>query len=214
MIDTTLQISNATTTPAAISIGMGDLVQAADRDQKTLEQRIKKDKTKTQPARDLFAFEHAEKRLKQIWKMSLTKQDEIKGELYKLNKRIEGQMKVAGTTDMLMLTSYGQILQGLKVSEITELGRSGDVDALRACLLIPALSLKENFRNAKDMFTDELERVTLGDDHKTYESLKQQLADADKLEVGLLQTASDYAKKAKQIKQNIVTDDEVQPVVG
>lgn len=208
-----LKISNVNLTPAAVSLELGDVVQEAHRAQLDLEKKLTKDRTKTKSAKALFAAEAASKRIEQIWNKADKKAAEINGDLYKYNKRIESQMKLNGTTDMLLLQNYGQLIQNMNVSEITELGREGDMDALRACLLLPALKFQEKFRNAQDLFTNELRRVVLGDDYQSYEQLNEQKSQAEQLEAGIVKTLDSYKKEIKRIKSTVVAPDEM-PEVG
>ena len=222
MIDSELKISSPRIAANAISLGLGDAVQTAHRDQQDIEAALKKDRTKTKASKDLFAAKTASKRLQQIWKKTTQKQDQIKNQLEAFQRRIDSKLAINGTTDLVILNSYSSILKDMNTSEVTSLIRAGDLDAGRAALLVPALRLTEKFRNAQDMIKGEVVSALLGDDNKAFEDLQEQLKTADKLEVALLETSSEYDKRAKGIEktivsaeaQNIATDDEVEPVVG
>ena len=208
-----ISISSIKTTPFAVSLEMGDLVQAADREQKELEKKLLGDKTRTKASRALFSSQAGEKRTLKLWDKVAKKQDELKGDLFKFNKLIDSEMKVAGTTDMLILQNYATLLHGYKVGEVMDLVRDGDKDALRACLLLPVLKTRPQFKEARELFTTELTRQVLGDDYEIMQGLKEQQEQANQLEAGLLQTASDYKEEVKRISAGIVDESEM-PELG
>ena len=56
--------------------------------------------------------------------------------------------------------------------------------------------------------------MILADDYDEVQQLKEKLDAAQRLEVGLLKTHAEYGKDIESVKQNMVTDDGVEPVVG
>jgi len=217
-----LKISSPRITANAISLGLGDAVTQAHREQQDIEAALKKDKTKTKASKDLFAANTASKKIQQIWTKATKKQDAIRNQLQQFEKRIDSKLSIGGTTDLVILNSYSSILKDMSTSEITSLVRDGDIDAGRAALLVPALRLTEKFRNAQDVIKSEVVAAVLGDDNKAFEDLKEQYRSAEKLEVALLETSSEYDKRAKAIEktivsaeaQNIDTDEALEPAVG
>jgi hypothetical protein len=218
--DSELKISSARITANAIALGLGEQVTQAHRDQVDIEAALKKDKTKTKASKDLFAAKTASKRLQAIWKQTTKKQDQIKHQLEAYQRRIDSKLSINGTTDLVILNSYSSILKDMTTSQVSSLIRAGDIDAGRAALLVPALRLTEKFRNAQDMIKGEVVSAVLGDDNKAFEDLQEQLATADKLETVLLETSSEYDKRAKGIEATIVSaevanlDTDEQPEVG
>ena len=208
-----ITISNINTTPAAISLGLGDMFRTADAEQKALEAKLLKDITKTKASRQLFAAEAATKRLDMIWKHAEKKMDEIKGDLFKHNKKLETELKIHGTTDLVIMNSYGSILKDMKVSEITELARQGDTDAIRAVLLVPALKLSPKFKRARDAFMEVAEVAILGDDYEHVQGLREQQEQFNQLDAGMALTHSEYSKEIKRIKETVVAPEEM-PVIA
>ena len=206
-------ISNLKTTPYAISLGLGDMLKDAHTEQKALEAKLLKDSTKTKQAKALFAAEAATKRLGLAWNRADKKMTEIKGDLYKHEKKLETELKIHGTTDLVILNSYASIIKDMKVSEITELARQGDTDAIRAVLLVPALKLSPKFKKAKTVFTEAAEQAILGDDYEHEKEFKERQEKAVQLDPGMALTHSEYSKEIKRIKENIVAPDEM-PELG
>ena len=208
-----LSISSHRTTPAAISLEIGDVIKLAHQDQQDLERKLLKDSTKTKSAKSLFSAEAATKRISSILKRVEAKQKDLNGDLYQYNKKIEGEMKIGGTTDHLLLSSYGQIIKDFKIGQILDLAREGDKDALRAVLLLPALRMQPQFKKARELIETELQKQTLGDDYQVMQELKEKQKQADRLEIGLLQTLNDYQTEIKRISEKVVSEDEM-PEVG
>lgn len=203
-------IGNVNILPFALSFEkLGKFVQGVHAEQKQLESKLLKDTTKTKTARALFAAEAATKRLNLIWKRAEANQKEIAGNLYQHEKKMESELKVHGTTDLVILNSYANVIKDMNVSEITELARQGDTDAVRATLLVPALKLSPKFSKAKDVLTQAAEQAILGDDYETVQELKEQMNQAEQLELGIMKTISEYGKEIKRIKETVVAPDEM-----
>jgi hypothetical protein len=207
-------ISSVRTTPHAISISpeMGEFVQSLHREQAELEKKLLKDTTRTKSSKKLFASEAAQKRLEMALKRAEKIQQDVSADLSKFDTRIENLLKVRGTTDLLVMQNYAAALADKKPSEIMALN---DIDALRACLLIPTLQFNEGIKKQQDTIRTEAEKMILGsDDYQHRQQLKEKLSAAERLEVGLLQVHADYGKDIESIRQNMVTNDGVEPALG
>jgi len=210
-----LSIRNISTLPHSFSLALDGAVKDAHQQQQALEKKLLQDKTKTKASRSLFAYEAAEKRLKKILGKVNEKQDELRGDMFKFNKKIAAEMKVAGTTDAIILQGYSAVLKDYKVSDVMELVRAGDRDALRSVLLLPVLKLMPQFRaeEARELFKTELEKQTLGEDYDIMQTVKQQQEDANRMETGILETSIAYEKAAKTIRATVVDKSEM-PELG
>jgi hypothetical protein len=206
-------ISTVDTTPHAISVSpeMGDFLQQLHRDQTELEKKLLKDTTRTKSAKKMFAAEAGQKRLDMALKRAERAQQDIAADLSKYDTRIENLMKVRGTTDLLIMQNYATALADKKPSEIMALN---DIDALRACLLVPTMKINEGVVKQQDTIRAEAEKMILADDYEQRQQLKEKLKAAELLEVGLLKTHGEYSKDIKAVKSNMVTDDGIEPVVG
>ena len=199
-------ISNLDTTPHAISVSpeMGEFVQQLQRDQADLEKKLLKDHSKTKSAKKLFASEAAQKRLGLAIDRASKAQQSMAGDLSKYNSRVENLMQVRGTTDLLILQNYGAALANKKPSDIMALN---DIDALRACMLIPTMKFNEGVVKQQDSIRTSAEKLILADDYDEAQQLKEKLNAAQRLEAGLLMAYGEYGKDIDQVKQNMVTDD-------
>ena len=208
-----INISSVNTTPHALSVSpeMGEFVQQLQRDQAALEKKLLKDHTKTKSLKKLFASEAAKKRVGLAIDRASKAQQSLAGELSKYDTRVENLMQVRGTTDMLILQNFAAALADKKPSEIMALN---DIDALRACLLIPTMKFNEGVVKQQDSIRINAEKLILGDDYDEVQDLKEKLVAAQRLEGGLLQTYSEYSKDIEAVKQNMVTDDGVEPALG
>jgi len=206
-------ISSVSTTPLAISVSpeMGEFVSQLHKEQLALEKRLLKDHTKTKSSKKLFASEAAKKRLSLALDRVEKARATISGDLYKHNQKIEKLMQVRGTTDLLILQNYAAALANKKPSEIIDLN---DIDALRACLLLPQMKFNEGVKKQHDRLHTEAEKLILGDDYDQVQQFKERLSAAELLEVGLLKTFGEYDKDIKAVKANMVTDDGVEPALG
>ena len=206
-------ISSVNTTPHALSVSpeMGEFVQQLQRDQAALEKKLLKDHTKTKSLKKLFASEAAKKRLDLAITRAEKAQQSLAGELSKYDARVDNLMQVRGTTDMLILQNFAAALADRKPSEIMALN---DIDALRACLLIPTMKFNEGVVKQQDSIRINAEKLILGDDYDEVQDLKEKLDAAQRLEGGLLQAYSEYNKDIETVKQNMVTDDGVEPALG
>lgn len=207
-------ISNVHTTPHAISISpeMGELVQQLQRDQTDLEKKLLKDTTRTKSSKKLFASEAAQKRLSMAIKRANKTEQSLAGDLSRYSTRVENLMQIRGTTDMLILQNYGAALANKKPSEIMALN---DIDALRACLLVPTMKFNEGVVKQQDLLRTSAEKMILADDYEPVQELKEKFDAAQRLEVGLLKAYGEYQKDIDQVKQNMVTDDGiVEPALG
>ena len=206
-------ISSVRTTPHAISISpeMGELVQSLHREQAELEKKLVKDTTRTKSSKKLFASEAAQKRLGLALKRAEKIQQDVSADLSKFDTRIENLLKVRGTTDLLVMQNYAAALVDKKPSEIIKLN---DIDALRACLLIPTLQFNEGIKKQQETIRTEAEKMILADDYEQREQLKEKLRAAELLEVGLLQVHADYDKDIESVRQNMVVDDGIEPALG
>ena len=208
-----INISSVNTTPHALSVSpeMGEFVQQLQRDQAALEKKLLSDTTKTKASRKLFASEAAKKRVGLAIDRASKAQQSLAGELSKYDTRVENLMQVRGTTDMLILQNFAAALADRKPSEIMALN---DIDALRACLLIPTMKFNEGVVKQQDSIRINAEKLILGDDYDEVQDLKEKLVAAQRLEGGLLQAYSEYNKDIETVKQNMVTDDGVEPALG
>jgi hypothetical protein len=188
-------------------------VQTASVEQKALEKKLLKDSTKTKASRQLFAAEAATKRLEKIWKHADKKQAEINAELGQFEKKLDAELKIHGTTDLVILNSYASTLKDMSVGEISTLAREGDVDAIRSVLLVPALKLSPKFKQARDAFMEVAETAIFADDYDKVKELREQQEQANLLEAGIAQTIDDYSKEIKRIKATVVAPDEM-PTLG
>ena len=206
-------ISSINTTPHAISVSpeMGEFVQQLQRDQADLEKKLLKDHSKTKSAKKLFASEAAQKRLGLAIDRASKAQHSIAGDLSKYNARVENLMQVRGTTDLLILQNYAAALANKKPSEIMALN---DIDALRACLLVPTMKFNEAVVKQQDMLRTSAEKLILADDYDEVQQLKERLDAAHRLEGGLLVTYNEYGKDIDHVKQTMVTDDGIEPALG
>ena len=206
-------ISTVDTTPHAISVSpeMGDFVQQLHRDQTELEKKLIKDSTRTKSAKKMFAAEAGQKRLDMALKRAEKVQQDIAADLSKFDTRIENLMKVRGTTDLLIMQNYAAALADKKPSEIIALN---DIDALRACLLIPTMKFNEGVVKQQDSIRINAEKIILADDYEQRQQLKEKLKAAKLLEVGLLKTHGEYRNDINAVKSNMVIDDGIEPLVG
>ena len=122
-------------------------------------------------------------------------------------------MKIHGTTDLVIMNSYASILKDLNVSEICELAKQGDTDAVRAALLVPALKLSPKFSKAKDVLTQAAEVAIFGDEYDNVQELREHQEQANLLDNGIAQTYGDYTQEIKRIKETVVAPDEM-PELG
>jgi len=206
-------ISSINTTPFALSVSpeMGEFVQQLHKDQIALEKSLLKDHTKTKSNKKLFSSEAGQKRLNMAITRAEKAQQSIAGDLSKHNARVENLMQVRGTTDLLILQNYAAALANKKPSEIMALN---DIDALRACLLVPTMKFNESVVKQSDMLRTNAEKMILGDDYDEVQQLKERLDAAHRLEGGLLVTYNEYGKDIDQVKKNMVTDDGIEPALG
>lgn len=102
---------------------MGDIVQTASAEQKELEAKLFRDKTKTKQAKALFSAEVATKRMELIWNRADKKLADIKGELSQYDKKLDTELKFHGTTDFVILNSYASVLKDMTVSQFNNPGR-------------------------------------------------------------------------------------------
>ena len=206
-------ISSVFTTPHALSVSpeMGEFIQQLQRDQVALEKKLIKDQTRTKSSKKLFASEAAQKRLDMALDRAEKVQQSLAVELSRYDSRVEKLMQIRGTTDMLIMQNYASALADKKPSEIMALN---DIDALRACLLVPTMKLNEGVVKQQDTIRTEAEKMILADDYDEVQQLKEKLDATLRLEVGLLKTHAEYGKDIESVKQNMVTDDGVEPVVG
>ena len=206
-------ISSVRTTPHAISISpeMCEFVQSLHREQAELEKKLVKYTTRTKSSKKLFASEAAQKRLGLALKRAEKIQQDVSADLSKFDTRIENLLKVRGTTDLLVMQNYAAALVDKKPSEIIKLN---DIDALRACLLIPTMKFNEGIKKQQDKLRAEAEKLILAEDYDEREQLKEKLSAAELLEVGLLKTHAEYRNDIESVKQNMVTDDGIEPLVG
>ena len=209
-----ISISNEKTTGNALSVSpeIGELVQTFSRDQKNLEERLLKDSTRTKSAKQLAAAEAAQKKLKLAAEKTARIQVGLNQSIDRYNQIVNKKMQILGTTDYLILSGYAQALQDKKPSDVMKLD---DIDAYRSALLHPVLKLNSSIQNQSDAIEDAAEKLILGDEaYQDRQQLKDKLQHAEKLEAGLLQTHADYASVANGVKQNMVNDNELEPVIG
>ena len=206
-------ISSVKTTPHALSIDpeLGKYVQQLHKEQRDLEQRLLKDTTKTKSSKKLFAAEAAQKRLELVLKKAEKVQQDVSADLSKFDTRIENLMQVRGTTYLLVMQNYAAALADKKVSEIVKLN---DIDALRACLLIPTMKFNEGIKKQQDKLHTEAEKLILAEDYDEREQLKEKLSAAEKLELGLLAEYDNNKTEIEFVKQNMVLDDGIEPALG
>ena len=150
-------ISTVDTTPHAISVSpeMGDFLQQLHRDQTELEKKLLKDTTRTKSAKKMFAAEAGQKRLDMALKRAEKVQQSLAVELSRHDSRVEKLIQIRGTTDMLIMQKYAAALADKKPSEIMALN---DIDALRACLLVPTIKLNEGVVKQQDTIRTEAEK--------------------------------------------------------
>ena len=206
-------ISSVFTTPHALSVSpeMGEFIQQLQRDQVALEKKLIKDQTRTKSSKKLFASEAAQKRLDMALDRAEKVQQSLASELSKYDSRVEKLMQIRGTTDMLIMQNYAAALADKKPSEIMALN---DIDALRSCLLVPTMKFNEGVVKQQATIRTEAEKMILADDYDEVQQLKEKMRAAELLEVGLLKTHAEYGKDIMAVKQNMVTDDGIEPVVG
>jgi len=214
LIGDTMPISNVHTTPHAISTDakLGTLIQQLHADQTDLEKKLLKDNSRTKSAKKLFSSEAGQKRIGLALKRVVAVQNDIRGHLDKFETRVNNLMQIRGTTDLLILQNYAAAIQDKKPSEIMALN---DIDAHRACLLIPTMKFNEGVVKQQDVFRTNAEKMILGDDYDEAQELKEKLDASVSLELGLIKTYDEYEKDVARVKSSMVTSDGIaEPEIG
>lgn len=167
------------------------------------------DPTKTSDQKSKLLYEHSAKHAQALLPAMDKAMAALQAKIATLTQRIEAESKVKGTTDMLLLQSMAQAVSDLSNTQIYSLAKSGEIDAVRAVLLMPVERFKRNLvgqPKTEKYLRDILAEKTLGADYPTYLDLKEQDAHLAEMGAYLVDIYADSEAKVKALNANVAVE--------